>query len=143
MDLAADPLHDQLGLCLALAFILLAIATGNTVFDAIGSICIGIVLVVISVFLAVRIRALLVGRSADPIVQAAIDEVIAEEPGIVRVFNTITLQLGPDTMLAAKIQLADGVDLHRAVTTINDLERRLKEKVPDLKWCFVEPDVTD
>jgi len=131
------------GLALAFLFVSLAALTGNAAFDAIGSMCIGIVLVVISVFLAVRVQSLLVGRSADPIVQQAIDELIAEQPNIERVFNTITLQLGPDTMLAAKIKLASGLELHAAVQTINALERKLKERLPDLRWCFIEPDVTD
>ena len=138
-----EDLAALLGLGLAFVFVTLAGVTGNAAFDAVGSMCIGAVLVVISVFLAVRVKSLLVGRSADPLVQQVIDEVIAEQPDIVRVFNTITMQLGPDTMLAAKIQLAPGLDLQAAVQTINALERRLKEKVPDLKWCFVEPDVTD
>ncbi|HWM27057.1 MAG TPA: cation diffusion facilitator family transporter, partial [Woeseiaceae bacterium] len=91
-----------LGLCLAFVFVSLASLTGNVTFDAIGSGCIGVVLVTISVFLSMRVRALLVGLSADPEIQKAIDKVIAAEDDIERVFNVITMQLGPDTMLAAK-----------------------------------------
>ncbi|GMR17139.1 MAG: cation diffusion facilitator family transporter [Gammaproteobacteria bacterium] len=132
-----------LGLSLAFVFVLLADLTGNTVFDALGSICIGIVLVVISIVLAGRVQSLLVGRSADPLIQAAIEELIAGQEDIERVFNTITLQLGPDTMLAAKIKFVPGIDLDAAVRSINQLERRLKRQVPELKWSFIEPDVTD
>lgn len=132
-----------LGLGLAFVFVSLAALTGNPIFDAVGSICIGVVLVVISVFLAVRVKSLLVGRSADPIVQATIEELIAAQPDIERVFNTITIQMGPYTMLAAKIKLSSGTNLHNAVRSINALERKLKERVPDLKWCFIEPDITD
>ena len=132
-----------LGLCLAFVFVTLASLTGNATFDAIGSACIGVVLVTISVFLSMRVRALLVGLSADPEIQKAIDKVIAAEDDIERVFNVITIQLGPDTMLAAKIKLRSGVDIDTAVATINRLEQALKSKVPNLKWCFVEPDVAD
>ena len=132
-----------LGLCLAFVFVTLASLTGNVTFDAIGSACIGVVLVTISVFLSMRVRALLVGLSADPEIQKAIDKVIAAEDDIERVFNVITMQLGPDTMLAAKIKLRSGVDIDTAVATINRLEQALKSKVPNLKWCFVEPDVAD
>jgi len=132
-----------LGLSLAFVFVLLADLTGNAVFDAIGSMCIGVVLVIISVFLAVRVQSLLVGRSADPLIQEAIVEVIAGQEDIERVFNTITLQLGPDTMLAAKIKLVPGIGLDAAVRSINRLERELKERLPELKWCFIEPDVKD
>jgi cation diffusion facilitator family transporter len=132
-----------LGLALALMFVSLAALTGDSTYDAIGSICIGVVLLVISVFLTLRIRSLLVRRSADPASQAAIDMIIAEDDDIERVFNTITIQLGPETLLAAKIKLRSGIDIDTAVGHINELERRLKEQVPELKWCFIEPDVAD
>lgn len=132
-----------LGLCLALVFISLAVVTGNPIFDAIGSMCIGVVLIVISVFLTLRVQSLLVGRSADPLIQEEINRIISEDEDIEQVFNTITLQMGPYTMLAAKVKLKSGIDIDTAVDDINDLEVRLKERFPTLKWCFMEPDVTD
>jgi cation diffusion facilitator family transporter len=132
-----------IGLSLALFFLSLAALTGNSMFDAIGSMCIGAILIVISVFLTMRMRSLLVGRSADPLIQDAIAEIIRHDDDIEEVFNAITLQFGPDTLLAAKIRLKSGIDIDSAVADINDLERRLKEEIPDLKWCFIEPDVDD
>lgn len=132
-----------LGLILALVFVSLAGITGNTVYDAVGSMCIGVVLIVISVFLTLRVRSLLVGRSADPMIQETINEIISEQNDIEEVFNAITMQFGPDTVLAAKIRLKSGIDIDTAVAEINHLERQLKEKVPGLKWCFIEPDTTD
>ncbi len=46
-------------------------------------------------------------------------------------------------MLAAKIKMRDGMTIESAVRSINALERELKERIPKLKWCFIEPDVTD
>ncbi len=132
-----------LGLCLALIFISLAMISGNPIFDAIGSMSIGVVLIVISVFLSIRVQSLMVGRSADPLIQEAIDKVIREDEDIEHVFNSITLQMGPYTMLAAKIKLKSGIDIDTAVDDINKLEVRLKEEIPNLKWCFIEPDVVD
>ncbi|MCI0516678.1 MAG: cation diffusion facilitator family transporter [Woeseiaceae bacterium] len=131
------------GLVLAFAFVSLAALTGNTVFDAVGSICIGIVLLTISVFLVVRVQSLLVGRSADPQIQQSIAETIRRYPDIEEVFNTITMQFGPDTMLAAKIRLKSGLDIDRAVALINGLEEELKAHIPELRWCFIEPDTAD
>ncbi len=132
-----------LGLSLALVFIGLAGFTGDPLYDAIGSMCIGVVLIVISIFLSHRVQSLLVGKSADPIVREAIDKVIRDDEDIEHVFNTITMQMGPYTMLAAKIKLKSGIDIETAVAVINALEQRLKEEIPTLKWCFIEPDVTD
>ncbi len=133
----------QLGLMLALIFLILAFVTGNPMYDALGSICIGTVLIVISIFVAWRIGSLLVGRSADPEIQAVIDEIINRQEEIECVLNTITIQFGPDTMLAAKIKMRDDMTINAAIASINALERELKERVPNLKWSFIEPDVVD
>ena len=139
----AEDVGAQLGLILALGFLILAAITGNPVYDALGSICIGVILIVISAFVAWRIRSLLVGRSADPDIQEAIDAVIDEQDAIELCFNTITVQFGPDTMLAAKVKMRSGQSIDEAVAGINALERELKARVPNLKWCFIEPDVAD
>jgi cation diffusion facilitator family transporter len=138
-----EDLAALLGLVLALAFVSLTAMTGNPVYDAIGSMCIGVILIVISIFLAGRVRSLLVGRSADPMIQETIASVIGEDDDIEEVFNAITMQFGPDTLLAAKVRMKSGIDIDRAVREINELERRLKQEVPGLKWCFIEPDVAD
>lgn len=138
-----EDIGAQLGLILALGFLTLAEITGNPVYDAIGSICIGVILIVISAFIAWRICSLLVGRSAEPDIQDAIAEIIAEQDGIEFVFNTITLQFGPDTMLAAKIRMRSDMNIGEAVASINSLERELKARVPKLRWCFIEPDIAD
>ena len=138
-----EDIGAQLGLVLALGFLVVAQITGDPVYDALGSICIGVVLIFISAFVAWRIRSLLVGRSADPDIQKAIDDVIAGQEGIEFVFNTITMQFGPDTMLAAKIKMRPDMNIREAVASINALERELKARVPKLKWCFIAPDVED
>lgn len=138
-----EDIGAQLGLVLALGFLVVAAITGNPVYDAIGSICIGVVLLVISVFIALRVRSLLVGRSADPMIQKLISDVIGEQGGIEKAFNIITIQFGPDTMLAAKVKMVPGISIEKAVADINTLERTLKERIPKLVWCFIEPDVAD
>ncbi len=138
-----EDIGAQLGLILALGFLMVAASTGNPVYDALGSISIGVVLLVISAFIALRVRSLLVGRSADPEVQKLIEETIAAQDGIEKVYNIITIQFGPDTMLAAKVKMTPGSDLDSAIASINALERTLKERIPKLAWCFIEPDVAD
>jgi cation diffusion facilitator family transporter len=132
-----------LGLGLAFVFVSLAAITGDPFYDAIGSMSIGVVLVVISVFLTARVRSLLVGSSADPIIREAIDKIIDDDDAVVELLNTITIQFGPDTMLAAKIRMRPDESLSSAIRSINTLERRLKREIPDLKWCFIEPDDSD
>ncbi len=129
-----------LGLSLALMAILMTAYTGNPVYDAMGSIAIGVVLICVSVFIAIRIRSLIIGKSAEPELQKLIDDIVEADTAIEEVLNTITVQLGPQMMLAAKIRMRSDLTIGEAVDHINDLERELKAKVPMLKWCFIEPD---
>lgn len=138
-----EDIGAQLGLIIALGFLVLAEITGNPMYDALGSICIGVILLVISAFVGWRVKSLLVGRSADPEIQGIINDIISEHDGIEAVFNTITIQFGPDTMLAAKVQMTSGQTIDAAIDAINALETQLKNRVPNLTWCFIEPDKTD
>jgi cation diffusion facilitator family transporter len=131
------------GLVLAMGFVAVAALTHNPVFDAIGSITIGVVLICVSIFIAVRIKGLIIGRSAEDDLRAAINAEIEADPAIVELLNAITMQLGPQVMLAAKIRMAPELSIGQAVEHINRLEARIKAKFPEVKWCFVEPDNAD
>jgi cation diffusion facilitator family transporter len=132
-----------IGLAIAFVFVALATVTGNMIYDAIGSIAIGIVLVCVSIFVAVRIKGLIVGRSAEEDLQEALRAEVDSDPGIDALLNAITLQMGPDVMLALKVKMRSGLSLDDAVDCINALERRIKAKFPEVAWCFVEPDNAD
>jgi cation diffusion facilitator family transporter len=132
-----------LGLIIAFKFVGLAMWTGDTRFDAAGSISIGVVLICISVFIAIRIKRLIVGTSAEEDLRQGIDEIIRKDPSIEKLFNAITLQVGPKVMLAAKIKMRSGTDIDTAVRCINELEVRVRERFPEIGWCFIEPDVAD
>ncbi len=131
------------GLAIAFCFLGMTWLTGDPVYDALGSICIGVVLIVVAIFLVVRLQGLLVGRSAEPDLQAMIDELIKDHDQVQAVLNTITLQMGPKVMLAAKILIDEDVTVGEAVELINDLERKLKQAFPEIGWCFIEPDNVD
>ena len=88
------------GLVIAFVFVALAAVTGNPVFDAIGSIAIGVVLMCVSIFVAVRIKGLIVGRSAEDDLQEALRAEVAADPDIDELLNAITMQMGPEVMLA-------------------------------------------
>jgi cation diffusion facilitator family transporter len=128
------------GLIIAFVFVLLSSVTGNATYDAMGSICIGVVLIVVAVFIAIRIQSLLVGRSAEPDLQRLLQETIMADELIEEVLNTITLQFGPKVMLAAKIRMRNGIPIEQVVAGINSLERVIKERFPEIGWCFIEPD---
>ena len=128
------------GLVLALLFISLAAATGNPVYDAAGSIAIGVVLICVSIFIAIRIKGLIIGRSAESDLRAALEELIRSDPAITELLNAITLQMGPQVMVAAKVRMLPDLPVERAAVHINQLEVRIKEKFPEVQWLFIEPD---
>jgi cation diffusion facilitator family transporter len=128
------------GLIIAFAFVYLTMMTGDSFYDALGSICIGVVLIIVAFFIGGRIQSLLVGQSAEPVLQELIDQTIKEHENIEEVLNTITLQFGPSVMLAAKIRMKSGISIEQTVAAINALEERIKSKFPEVGWCFVEPD---
>jgi cation diffusion facilitator family transporter len=132
-----------LGLTIAFVFVVLAEVTGDRHFDAFGSLAIGVLLVVVAVFVGSRVKTLLIGRSADPRVAEVIESEIGSDPAILWVYNVITLQIGPQIMLAAKVRMRDGMPIEEACEHINRLEKRVKERIPDVRWSFIEPDVDD
>jgi cation diffusion facilitator family transporter len=138
-----EDLAALLGLVLAFAFVALAAITGNMLFDAIGSMAIGVVLVCVSIFIAIRIKGLIVGRSAEEDLQQAINAQIAGERGIEKLYHAIIMQMGPQVMLAVKVKMAPGQSLDEAIACLNRLERTVKAKFPEVAWCFVEPDNAD
>jgi len=131
------------GLAIAFTFVWLAAATGDTRFDAAGSIAIGVVLIVVAAFIAVRVRTLLIGKSAEPALEKQIVDLINRDPAIDELLNTITLQFGPQVLLAVKVRMRAGLSIELAVQHLNELERNIKQCCPAVGWIFIEPDVTD
>lgn len=131
------------GLMFALTSIGLSIITGNPVYDSIGSIFIGLLLIVVSIFIAVKIKGLLMGQSADEETHAAIMEFLNGRQEISQVFNLITLQLGEQIMVAVKVKINDTSSLEQAINNINTCEQELKKAFPQVMWVFFEPDVRD
>ena len=130
-----------LGLIVAFVFVLISGITGDPVYDALGSISIGVILIIISIFIGWRIKALIIGRSAEPDLVELIDSIIKEDDSIEKLLNTITMQFGPDIMLAAKLKMKTGLSIEETVKQINELEDEIQRQVPTVKWCFIEPDM--
>ena len=131
------------GLVIAFTFLSLASVTGDTRWDAAGSIAIGTVLIIVAIFIAVRIQTLLIGKSAEPQLEQSIRGIINRDPAIEELLHTITLQMGPKVLLAAKVKMQAGLSIEQAVVHLNELEVEIKQLHPEVGWCFVEPDVTD
>jgi cation diffusion facilitator family transporter len=138
-----EDLAALLGLVFALIAIVLTVVTGDPLFDAIGTLAIGVLLVVVALFIAIEVKALLIGQSVDPELRDAIEAFIEQRPEVERVFNLITLQLGPDVMIAVKAGMRRDATALDLVNAINAVERDLKARFPEIRWSFFEPDFED
>ncbi|MCF7223425.1 cation diffusion facilitator family transporter [Marilutibacter chinensis] len=136
-----EDLAALLGLVFALAAVVLAVVTGDPVWDAIGTIGIGVLLIVIAVLVAVEVKAMLIGQSVDPERQRQIQAFLDARPEIERVISVITLQLGNDMMVSVQAQMRDVPKDDVLVQRINGVERAMKEAFPEVRWSFFEPDV--
>jgi cation diffusion facilitator family transporter len=131
------------GLVLALAFILLAMATGNPMWDAVGSICIGVLLVLVAVLVGIEVKALLVGQSAEPQVLVRMRAHLDAQAQVEQVYSLITQQLGGEIMVAVKARMRPQASDVALIDAINVVERGLHAAFPQVRWVFFEPDLHD
>ena len=136
-----EDIAATLGLGLALLAVAVAMASGNPFYDALGSIVIGVLLLIVAVGVGVETKALLVGQSAAPALQTEIAGFLAGRAEIAEVLNLITLQQGADVIIAIKARMAEQVAAPALIAAINDCERALRAAFPQVRWIFFEPDV--
>jgi cation diffusion facilitator family transporter len=128
------------GLALALIAILLALATGNPMFDALGSIAVGVLLILVAVLLTLEIKALITGESAEAGTENAIRAFLTARNEVAEVYNLLTLQMGEGIMLAIKARMKETASATAMVDDINRVEADLRVAFPAVRWCFFEPD---
>lgn len=130
------------GLALALVGVSLTLVTDNGVFDGIGSLAIGALLVCVAVILAIETKSLLVGESAEPGTVEAISTALGGTDGVERVIHLRTMHLGPDELLVgAKIAVGEGLTVAAVAKVIDAAEVRIREVVPTAGIIYLEPDV--
>jgi cation diffusion facilitator family transporter len=129
------------GLALALVGVVLTATTGDLVYDALGTLAIGLLLLVIAVVLVVEMRGLLLGEGASPEQVRSIRGALVGD-GVTRVIHLKTLHLGPEELLvAAKLALADGMDVADVARAIDAAEARVRDAVPIARPMYLEPDL--
>ena len=130
------------GLVFALLGVTLAVVTGDGRWDGLGAMAVGTLLVVIAVFLAFEMAAMLVGEGALPEEDARIRAALERSPLVERVIHLRTLHVGPDELLVgAKIAIRQSGTAAEIAAGIDDAERRLREDVPSAVYVYLEPDL--
>ena len=131
-----------IGLVFALFGVGLTAITGNTVFDAIGTLMIGSLLIVIAIVLGIETKSLLVGEGATEADHRRIVDVIHGFSGVEKLIHIKTLYLGPDELLvAAKLGFSGDRPLAAVAADIDVIESRIREAVPAARVIYLEPDI--
>ncbi|WP_118180347.1 cation diffusion facilitator family transporter [Paraburkholderia phosphatilytica] len=138
---AGEDIAALAGLSIAFVAVLATIVTGNPVFDALGSIGVGLLLMVIAWLVAREVKSMMTGESASPEVRRAIEAHLNARSEIRSIINLITLQWGHHVVVAVQAEMIDYESGRAMVDAINVIEADLQATFPQVRWVFFEPDV--
>jgi cation diffusion facilitator family transporter len=138
-----EDLAALVGLALAFVAVLAAWVTGNVMYDALGSMAIGVLLVIVAVMVGVEVKALLVGQGVEEPVRREMIAFLESHPSVDKVLQLLTLHMGADVMVAVKARMRDHGTQDALEDAINKVEAAFKEHFPQSVWIFFEPDVRD
>lgn len=137
-----EDLGALLGLVFALFGVTMSAVTGDPIWDAIGTLMIGILLGIIAIILAVETKSLLLGEGASPDVEVQIRAALESAPEVTRVIHMRTLHLGPEELLvAAKIAVDHNDTAADVARGIDEAEQRIRAAVPIARVIYLEPDL--
>lgn len=137
-----EDLAALIGLVLAFGGVGLTVLTGDAIWDAIGTLAIGGLLVLVAIVLGLETSSLLVGEGATAEDTGKIRKALTGTAGVESVIHMKTLYLGPDElMVGAKIAIAANDKAADVVAAINAAEANIREAVPAARVIYLEPDV--
>jgi len=136
-----EDLAALLGLVVATLALLLTWATGNAIWDAAGSIVVGVILVAVAILLSIEIRSLMIGETPSRDFRTFIEAKTKEFIPGGKVLRFLALQLGGNrVLLSYKIHPGTVTDVATLIALINKIESASKTEFPEIAWQFVEPD---
>lgn len=131
-----------IGLAFALFGVGLTVITGNSLWDAIGTLAIGTLLILVAITLGVETKSLLVGEGATDADHDRIVTAIENGPEVETLIHMKTLYLGPEELLvAAKLGFAAEKSFADVAAEIDVIENRIRTAVPAARVIYLEPDV--
>jgi cation diffusion facilitator family transporter len=137
-----EDLGALVGLVLALGGVTLSAVTDDAMWDGVGSLCIGTLLVIIAVILVIEMSSLLLGEAARPEVVAKIKAAMLDSSEVMRVIHLRTEHLGPDDIVVAtKVEFDHNLTFEQLADAINAAEVRIRAVEPAARLLFIEPDV--
>ncbi len=142
MVVTGEDIAALAGLVIAMVMLGLTIITGNTAFDAAGSMLIGLLLIGVAIVVGREVHSLILGESAEDI-RGSVRQYLESQPNVRQVLNLWAIHHGKSVMVTVKVELTPDMIVADAVDEINAMERRIKESHPRVKWIFFEIDNAD
>jgi cation diffusion facilitator family transporter len=137
-----EDMAAEIGLALALIAVTVADITGEPRWDAMGTLVIGVLLIIIAVILAIEMKGLLIGEAASVEDQEKIVAAIEIEPSVQRLIHMRTQHIGPEELIVgAKIELVADLSVAEAADAVNRIETSVRRAVPSARIMYLEPDV--
>jgi cation diffusion facilitator family transporter len=130
------------GLGVALAMLSLTMITGNTAYDAAGSILIGFLLITVAIVVGTEVHSLLLGEAAVDI-SNNVQQYLESQPCVLQVLNVWAISHGNNVMVSIKAEFQPDMTVRIAVDEINAMERQIKQTHARVKWIFFEIDNAD
>jgi cation diffusion facilitator family transporter len=136
-----EDIGAETGLVLALVGVVVANQTHDARWDALGSISIGVLLIVIAIILIIEMKGLLIGESAGQADLNKISAAMAGAPHVDAVIHMRTQHIGPDEILVgAKLEFDSALTFDELSAAINETEARVRAAVPAARMIYLEPD---
>ncbi|MCX7088991.1 MAG: cation diffusion facilitator family transporter [Methylococcales bacterium] len=142
MVIVGEDIAALAGLVIALVMLSLTLITGNSAFDAAGSILIGMLLIIVAMLIGREVHSLLIGEAAADI-RDNVQRFLEGQPNVVRVINLWAINHGDGVMLAIKAELNPDMRVSEAAESINTMEKKIKQDNIRVKWIFFEIDNAD
>jgi cation diffusion facilitator family transporter len=140
--LLVEDLAALVGLVLAVIGVGLAWITGDGLWDGLGTLGIGVVLIVVAILVAREMKSSLIGESAEPTTLALLEAEITGTPNVRRIIHMLTQHIGPDELLVgAKLEFEPGLSVAELATAIDACETRVRTAVPIARVIYLEPDL--
>lgn len=128
-----------MGLLVAFLGIFLGHSLGLPIFDAIASLVIAGILMVVAVLLAYESRNLLLGESARSSLVESIQHIVDSEDGIVKARRPMTMHMGPrEILLNMDLVFDQELDSAQIAAAIDRVERAIRQRHPEVKRIFLE-----
>lgn len=113
--------------------------TGNSAFDGLGSMAIGVATAVLAVVLISSVKDLLVGRSATSDIEDRIRQAAEAVPEVQKVLDLRTMYLGSERLLVnIEVHMQGGLETHEIEQIIDEIKRKVKRKAPIVSHIQVE-----